>query len=152
MGKFKNKIYRFMYGRYGSDDLYYFIFIAFLVLWLCEIVLGFALPEGVGAAVVSIVLSTLSVTLLVWAVFRVFSRNVVKRRRENERYLKAKRAVGRLFSGNTARRSKGRNMDDFQYIFRDCTACGATLRLPRKSGKHSVKCPRCSHKFYVRAK
>jgi DNA-directed RNA polymerase subunit M/transcription elongation factor TFIIS len=58
----------------------------------------------------------------------------------------------RCLSGNVSRGSKSRNLDDQVHIFRDCTKCGSTLRLPRKSGKHSVKCPRCSHSFYVRSK
>ncbi len=34
--------------------------------------------------------------------------------------------------------------------FRKCPNCHTMLRLPRKTGKHTVKCPCCSHKFKVR--
>ena len=38
---------------------------------------------------------------------------------------------------------------DKEHIYRECPACGATLRLPRKQGKHTVLCPRCGNKFGV---
>ena len=75
-----------------------------------------------------------------------------KRRMENAAFMKMWRGVKRFFSANTSKKTKSTNRDDAYYIFRDCTKCGCTLRLPRKVGKHRVKCPRCSHSFKVKAK
>lgn len=152
MGKFKEKIYRFMYGRYGTDELYKFSMVVFFILWIAELILVAVMPEGLAQSIVSLSFSTAITLLLVWMIYRTMSRNHFKRKRENMIYLKASRAVKRCFSGNVSKGSKSRNLDDYAYIFRDCTKCGATLRLPRKSGKHSVKCPRCSHSFYVKSK
>ena len=152
MGKFKEKIYRFMYGRYGTDELYYFLFILFFALWIFELVTVAILPNGIASQIVSTVFSILISLLIFFMIFRTMSRNIYKRRRENEVYLKARRAISRFFSGNTSKKTKSRNIDTSDFIFRDCTRCGATLRLPRKSGKHPVKCPRCSHKFFVKSK
>ena len=41
MGKFKEKIYRFMYGRYGVDELYKFSMVVFFILWLVFSALNF---------------------------------------------------------------------------------------------------------------
>lgn len=152
MRKFKEKLYRFFYGRYGTDQLYKFCLVLILVLMVASLVMQVILDEGLAAAIVSLTLSILTYALLFWMLFRSMSRNIYKRRLENEKYRKISGAVKRFFSGNTSRGTKSANRDNEYYIFRDCTKCRATLRLPRKKGKHSVKCPRCSHSFYVRSK
>lgn len=149
MRRFREKLYRFMYGRYGTDSLYRFLLILSLLLLFAEVIVGW-LPESAGKRIAGLVLSALVLGIYAWSVFRAMSRNVYKRRRENEAYLKASRAVKRFFNGNTA--SCGSIRDDAYHIFRNCTRCGATLRLPRRVGKHSVKCPKCGHGFYVRSK
>ena len=152
MGKFREKIYRFMYGRYGTDDLYYFLMISFFVLMVVEMITVAILPEGLAETIVSIVFFVITWGLVIYMTFRSMSRNIYKRRKENETYLKIRRNVSRFFKMNTSTKTKSRNVDTADYIFRDCTKCGATLRLPRKAGKHKVKCPRCSHGFFVKSK
>ncbi|MBQ8409655.1 MAG: hypothetical protein IJY39_12420 [Clostridia bacterium] len=151
MGKFREKLYRFMYGRYGTDELYRFTLIVVLVLIVAELFVRF-IPDSLLRSVIGLLLSLSVLALYAWMIFRSLSKNVYKRRRENEIYLKASRAIKRCFSMNTSKRTKSRNRDDQYYIFRDCTFCGATLRLPRKSGKHSVRCPKCAQSFYVKSK
>ena len=151
MARFKEKIYRFMYGRYGTDQLYSFLMVLFFIVWVCEIVAVMIIPEGTLQNVASITGGVLTTLLLFVMIFRSMSRNIYKRRRENEIYIKSSRAVKRFFSGNTSKKTKSLNRDDAQYIFRDCTKCGSVLRLPRRIGRHKTKCPRCSHSFYVKA-
>ncbi len=152
MGRFKEKMYRFMYGRYGTDSLYNFLCIATLILIVLEYIIMLFVPEGLPYLIVSLAFSAVIMFNLIWSVFRTMSRNTAKRRRENERYIKLKRGVLRFFSFNTSRRTKSLNRDDAVYIFRDCTSCGSVLRLPRRVGRHKVKCPKCSRSFYVRTK
>ena len=152
MGRFREKLYRFMYGRYGVDDLYKFLMIIFWVLWLAEIIAVMIIPEGMAKSVAQLIFGVFLVALIAWMTFRMMSRNIYKRRFENEIYLKLRANARRFFGGNTSRGTKSGNRDDQFYIFRDCTKCYCTLRLPRRSGKHSVKCPRCSHSFYVKSK
>jgi DNA-directed RNA polymerase subunit RPC12/RpoP len=152
MSKFKEKLYRFAYGRNGVDQLYYFGLVLTFLFMIADFVLQLALPESLTKTVIGLCLSTASTVTFVWILFRAMSRNLVKRRRENANFLKMWRALKRFFSGNTSRGTKSFNRDDATYIFRDCTRCGSTLRLQRKKGKNRVKCPRCSHSFYVKAK
>ncbi len=152
MGRFREKMYRFMYGRYGADDLYRFLMVLFWVTWLAEIIAVTVIPEGVAKSVAEAVFAVFLVSIVVWSTYRMISKNIYKRRRENERYLMARGVARRLFCGNTSRKTRSGNRDDYAYIFRDCTKCGCTLRLPRRRGKHSVKCPRCSHSFFIRSK
>jgi len=152
MGKFKQKLYRFMYGRYGTDALYNFLTWLNVVLILISFIVTAIIPEGTVGAIVSLSFSILIVAIFVYEIFRTMSRNIAKRRRENEIYLKAKGAIKRFLSRNTSSRTRTYHVDDATYIFRDCTKCSSVLRLPRRVGRHKVKCPRCSHSFYVKAK
>lgn len=152
MGKFKEKIYRFMYGRYGIDKLYYFMLISLFVLMIVQMIVLAFIPEGLASAIVSIVFCVVTWSLIFFMIFRTMSRNIYKRRKENEAFIKGYRAVARFLKNNTSTKTKSHNIDSEDYIFRDCTKCGATLRLPRKVGKHQVKCPRCSHSFFVKSK
>ncbi len=143
-----------MYGRYGTDNLYMFLTVLILVLIVANMIAGILIPRQYGLVknIVNASFSFVTLSLLFYAMFRSMSRNIAKRRKENMAYLKAKRAVRRFFSLNISRGTKSRNRDDSFHIFRDCTKCGATVRLPRKPGKHAVKCPSCSHRFYVKSK
>lgn len=152
MGKFKEKLYRFMYGRYGADELYNFLTYFNIILIITDLIVVAFIPEGVAKAIISLSFSILIVGIFVWEFFRMMSKNIAKRRRENERYLKIKRSVKRFFSGNTSKGTKTFNRDDAVYVFRDCTWCSSTLRLQRREGRHKVKCPRCSRSFYVKVK
>ena len=152
MGNFREKIYKFMYGRYRTDELYYFLFFLFFAIWLIQLILVAVMPEGLASTIVSLVLSILTFLIIFVMIFRTMSRNIYKRRRENEIYLKSRRAVSRFLKRNTSTKTKSRNFDTAEFIFRDCTNCGATLRLRRNPGKHKVKCPRCSHSFFVKSK
>ena len=152
MGRFRDKLYRFMYGRYGTDELYNFLFVAFFVVWIIELITIAIIPKGLASTIVSLIFSLIMSLLIFFILFRFFSKNIYKRRRENEAYLKARRAISQFLNGNTSKKTKSSNVDTAEFVFRDCTRCGATLRLPRKSGKHKVKCPRCSHSFFVKSK
>ena len=135
MGNFREKLTRFMSGRYGVDQLYYGLMAVYFVL----------------LAVRTFIRST-PIDILMWAVLmgmilRPLSRNIRQRRIENEWFLKiwnpmkAKLAL-------TIRRIK-----EFKTRrFRRCPHCKVVLRLPRKTGKHTVECPRCHHEFKVRVR
>ena len=45
MNKFKEKLYRLMYGRYGIDELYKFSLLVFFVLWIAEIIAVAVIPD-----------------------------------------------------------------------------------------------------------
>lgn len=151
--RFREKLYRFMYGRYGvADDLHKFLMISFFVVWIADLITSAAIPAGKAKLIVSLSFMVISIGILSWMTYRMLSKNIYKRRKENDTYVKIRGAIKQTLFLNTSRKTKSRNEDTNEYIFRDCTNCGSTLRLPRKEGKHSVKCPRCSHSFYVISK
>ncbi len=135
--RFRDKLARFMWGRYGIDGLYYCLLVVYLVLW--------AVQSIVKIDIVKAIISILSFVLLVYMIFRVFSRNTLKRRKENEAFLKLWRPIRNFF---VLQKNKIRDIKGFTY--KKCPACKVTLRLPRKKGMHNVVCPKCKNRFEVK--
>ena len=122
---------RFMTGRNGMDNL------AYHALWGSVIfsLLSIFLPVGF-----------ISTVLLVYAVFRMLSRNIGKRQAENARYIQFSEKVGREVRQFFAR-LKG--MKTHKY-FR-CPSCRNRLRMKRGSGEKTITCPVCRHQFTQKA-
>ena len=134
MGKFKSKLYRFMYGRYGTDTLGNVMLITYFVIVLLHTFLGFFWGNVWVDVAVWLISSALAITVIT----RMFSRKVAKRRRENERFCGFFKLI----------RNKIR--DRKTHVYRKCPDCKAVLRLPRAKGKHTVVCPRCKKRFNVK--
>lgn len=132
--RFRDKLARFFYGRYGADQLYYGLFALYFILW------GVLL--FVDNFIARIVLSLLQTAVLVFMIYRVLSRNIYKRRRENEAFMKVFRSVKNFFV-----LTKNRIRDIKGYRYRKCPHCKAMLRLPKRKGEHPVVCPRCKQRF-----
>ena len=141
-----------MYGRYGNDELNLFLSIVSLVLIVANIITSIVITDITVSNIVSICIWVVFVGLFALTTFRTMSKQIYKRRRENGIFLNVFGAFKRFFTFNTSRKSNGRNADYAYYIFRDCTMCSCTLRLPRKKGRNKVKCPKCAHRFYVISK
>lgn len=122
-----------MYGRYGNDQLNNVL----LVLYLILAVFCVFLPTFV----VSILMLVLIITIFV----RMMSRNIYRRRAENEKFMKLWRPVKSWFA---FQRDKFR--DRKTHAYRKCPDCKAILRLPRKPGEHTVICPKCKKRFDVK--
>lgn len=143
--KFQEKIARFMYGRYGVDSLYNALFACELILLFVGTILSILGKVEPILSVISIILYCVAFGIMIFAMYRFFSRNITKRRQENQAWLHFKAKF----------RHKGKTHlppDTSDHIFRSCPHCKATLRLPRKKGKHEVKCPRCEKRFGVKVK
>lgn len=120
-----------MYGRYGSDQLNMAILIAAVLVSLTNSVLTVFLREsGVYSSIVAPILSVTVYGLLIYSFFRMFSRNIYKRQRENRRFTQ-------LWM-----RLKDRNNRYFR-----CPNCKQTVRVPRGRGKICIRCPKCGEKF-----
>ena len=133
MNGFKEKLARFMAGRYGTDALYT------VILTVCIIL------AVVNLFVRSWVIWLAMLLLAAWATFRAMSRNIYKRSKENQFILKIKNSV--VFFFNTGiKRFKERKT----HVYKKCPKCKAQLRLPRKKGKLKVRCPKCGHSFEIK--
>ena len=113
----------FMLGRYGSDKLNVALLVSGIVLMLLGSILGkFATWAGV--------FTLLSYLVLVWCMFRMYSRNIDARRRENAAFLN-------FFS----------HMKDKEHRYYRCPKCHQTVRVPRGRGKINIRCPKCGEQF-----
>lgn len=133
--RLKQKFASFMYGRYGPDNLYNFLTVLYLIL----ILLNFFLR--------SIILAVVEIVLIFTVLYRFFSRNIYKRSAENRKYLEIKNKIKGFFS-----LSKSKARDRKTHIYKKCPSCKAVLRLPRKKGAHTVRCPKCSNRFEVKVR
>ena len=126
----RNFLRRFMAGRYGPDNLGVAIIVVSLALYLLYGITGFD-P-----------LVYVSYALLILAVFRMLSRNMARRRAENDRFIRywwpVKTRIKRLFSGFRKSRT---------HKFFRCPSCNNTLRVPKGKGKLQITCPKCGERF-----
>lgn len=126
----KEKLMRFMYGRYGVD-----------ALGKCTLGLGLA------AAVItwfsdSPVFPLLSWGLIIYTYFRMFSKNIYKRSAENRTYLNK---TYRLRC-SLARQKNMLAQRKTHHIYK-CPSCRQKIRIPRGKGRIEIRCPKCSATF-----
>ena len=135
MGNFRNSMARFMYGRYGVDQLYYAIFTVTIVLFILNLFFHL-FPLNIAIWV-----------LFILMIFRALSKNIYKRRAENEKFMKVWKKVSPRFKLQINRIKEIKT-----HRYRKCPHCKTTLRLPNKKGKHTVSCPKCNQSFSVNIK
>ena len=136
----KERLRKFMEGRYGADELNRFLTLCGWVLLL----IGFVLSgiDSKVALIVGSVLVTLSWAALIYSLFRTFSKRTQERASENYKYFVCKNKVLGWF-----RRLKARWQDRKTHRYFRCPQCKATVRVPRGKGKIRITCPKCKHQF-----
>lgn len=83
--------------------------------------------------------------LLIYELFRFFSKNLVKRSIENQKYMKAERVIVR------GTKVFWKNITDRKYKYFLCPQCAQIVRVPRGHGSVSIICPQCHHEFAGRS-
>ncbi len=132
------KLMNFLSGRYmnyGIDLLTKVIAVTCIVLSIANLFLQ------------SFILYIFETALFFWMFFRLFSRNINARMGENRRLTEflLKIKASKAFN-ERKRREKS------THIYKKCPYCSAMLRLPRKPGEHTAKCPRCKNTFKVKVR
>ena len=111
----KEKLMRFMQGRYGSDELN-------ITLLVLSVILSILSP-------VTEIFSGLSMVCLCYAIYRMLSKNIYKRRCENAKIVPYFSFIKAKF------KNKGQSK-----LFM-CPKCKRTLRVPKGKGKITLTCP-----------
>lgn len=125
-----DKLRRFMYGRYGVDELCYALVILGMVFTFTARVSGiiwFQIPAYLA---------------LIWAIFRIFSKNQKARSGERAAFLKVWNPVKKWF-----RLQYNRIRDIKTHRYFTCPNCKNTLRVPKGKGEITITCPVCKAKF-----
>ncbi len=136
MNSLKYKLMHFMSGRYGTDKLNNTMLVIYFILWILNLL--------VGSNTASLVLDILQLGIIILIVFRMMSKNIFKRRMENEKFL---RIFGKILPDITLLKSKYR--DRHTHIYKKCPSCKAVLRLKKIKGEHTALCPKCKGKVKV---
>lgn len=125
----REKLQRFMWGRYGNDRFNQF-------LMACAIV--FLLISFVGGGLFYI----LATGVMIYAYVRMFSRNVSKRTMENQWYLKQEMKVRSFF----IKKKKELGQRKIYRIYK-CPNCKQKIRVPRGKGRIAISCRKCGNEF-----
>ena len=134
--KIGNAIARFMYGRNGMDQL------NLVLMWVVLILDVVTMLVQRNHAAVSMVLYWLSMAGWVYVLFRMFSKNLSKRRGENQKFVNW---VWRMKSSRAG--AKERHADkDHKYF--TCKNCKTICRVPVGKGKIIITCPKCGAEIH----
>ena len=124
------KLKEFMYGRYGTDQLS-------LALTVC----------GFGFNIIYVfsrsrLFYLFSLICFGFAIYRTLSKNIEKRRAENQKFMTFWYKAKNWWVGFRADFEERKTYKHFK-----CPACGQKIRIPRGRGKVEIRCPKCSHNF-----
>lgn len=138
--KMKEKLARFMQGRYGNDQLNNFLMKAFLVEFLLYFLLR-AVSRGLSA-----VMYYLGFATIIYVYYRLFSRNIYKRASENQAFLnKTANIRSKINSQKSIMKQRKTHR-----IYK-CPTCKQKVRVPKGKGKISIHCPKCDTYFIKRS-
>ncbi|MGR1082791.1 hypothetical protein ACUYFE_01990 [Olegusella massiliensis] len=126
----QQKINLWMQGRNGADTL------SNTSIWLGIILYIIGLISHVAA------LNFIALVLVVYAFFRMTSRSLDARAKENKAFLKQVGPLRPWFKNPAAAWNEFRSYKHFK-----CPHCAQRMRVPRGRGKLRVSCPKCHHKF-----
>jgi len=135
-----NALARFMYGRNGVDQLNRALAAAYLILFFGGTLLARILKSE-GLAMGFAMLENLVMLLLI---FRMFSKNLYKRREENQKWVNWWWRVKNKNAGAKARHA------DKDHKYFTCKQCKTICRVPVGKGKIIITCPKC--KAQIQAK
>lgn len=132
--KIKQTLRSFMNGRYGGDELTKALLWSGLILYILGNITAISLFALLGFAA------------YIFSIYRMFSRNMEKRRVENRCYLNAKQ---RFLTKRSQAAVRWKNRKEHKYF--KCPKCRSWLKLPRKVGEVTVTCGRCKNQFTQKA-
>ena len=136
--KIGNAIARFMYGRNGMDQL------NLVLMWVVLILDVVTMLVQRNHAAVSMVLYWLSMAGWVYVLFRMFSKNLSKRRGENQKFVNW---VWRMKSSRAGAKERHADKDHKYFTCKNCkTSCSA----PVGKGKIIITCPKCGAQIHAK--
>lgn len=131
---FRYRLMQFMSGRYGQDRLGNVLLVAAVIISILNVRLRIYF------------LQFLVYGLVIYAVFRILSRNIEARRRENAWFKSKTDYFKKQIDFYKQKKA------DKCHVYKKCPACKAILRLPYRIGTHKTVCPRCAREFVVKVR
>lgn len=130
MNGFRERMARFMYGRYGNDQL-------------SKLYLGLAMVCLIANLVTRLeVFYAAGLLLMIYGIYRSFSKNTAKMSAQNQKYLNWR--YQNTVKYNQAKKHWAQRKE---YRFYKCPGCRQKVRVPRGRGKIAITCPKCHAEF-----
>lgn len=133
----KEKVIRFMqgrYGAYGTDAFTKFLLAVGLIVMFVS--------SAFSGKAVSLCWFAFGWAVIIYCYFRLFSKNVTKRYAENQAFLSRTSTIRGFFY-----RQKSIWQQRRVYHIYKCPGCKQKIRIPKGKGKIEVRCPKCSTTF-----
>lgn len=125
----RDKLIRFMQGRYGNDRLGQAMLVVALV---CMVLSLFRIPF----------VSTIGLVVLVLTYYRMFSRQIAKRAAENQKYMQLEWKV----RAKLQKKKQALAQRKTHRIYK-CPNCRQKIRVPRNRGRIAISCRKCGTEF-----
>ena len=132
MQRFSQSVQRFMYGRYGVDQLN---------TTLLYTTVGLSI---ISMFVHSLIIYWISYLTMILMMVRALSKNHSKRYAENEKFLNLVHPVRRRIG------TIKHTLQDKEHRYYCCPKCNQTIRVPKGKGKIAITCPKCRKEFIKR--
>jgi len=120
-----------MYGRYGYDDLSKFLLYTSMILMVASIFLRVFYPFALA--------------LMIWSLFRTYSKNINARVRELDKYRRMRAKADSFIKLRKRMWNERKTHKHFK-----CPSCKANLRVPKGKGEIIITCPKCGNKITKR--
>lgn len=134
MDDMREKLQKFMIGRYGADELGRAINIGVLICFVISL-FSALLP-------VFSVFYWIGILLFIVQIYRMFSRNTAKRYQENQKFRDLRYRASIKKNGFQTRWAQ-RGI----YRFYKCPSCRQRVRVPKGHGRICITCPKCKTEF-----
>lgn len=126
----REKLIKFMTGRYGFDSL-------------GKCILAIAIISTLLSSLLQVeVLNLIAWALLFYTYFRIFSKNIYKRYAENQAFLMKTAKLRHWFAKQKSMLKQRKT----HHIYK-CPTCKQKIRIPRGKGKIEIRCPKCYTTF-----
>lgn len=125
----REKMIRFMQGRYGNDRLGQ---VMLMLALACMVLSLFRIPF----------ISTIGLMILILTYYRMFSRQIGKRAAENQKYLQFEWKL----RAKLQRRKQILAQSRTHRIYK-CPNCRQKIRVPRNRGRIAITCRKCGTEF-----
>lgn len=126
----KEKLRQFMQGRNGADELSNVSSIVVIILLVASLITRLSVFYILGFA------------LMIYMYFRMFSRNISKRRAENQKFLNFRYRVVTAWD-----KQKKQFAQRKTHRFFKCPSCRQKVRVPKGRGRICITCPKCKTEF-----
>ena len=136
MGFFRrlgNAFAQFMYGRNGVDQLNQAVLYLYLILCVLRAIAAAFFRSRPAVRIFDCATLFLFIVIL----FRMFSKNLPRRRAENQKWVNFWYRCKSRRSGAKARRA------DKEHKYFTCKRCKTICRVPAGKGKIVITCPKC---------